>query len=151
MNILQYFRPWLSYYSSKRSDQILSIFEWPFDTGLTVVYGPRREKTCFWGFRSGHALTSLLSYRDLLECYKFVWIKFRLSYLAGIELQRRWPVCAEAQDGLRLFCSQATKSGFSRRDPIMMRHTHRRWLLRHASWLRVSVFVFVLLNNLYPS
>ena len=39
-SILQYFRSSFSYHLSLRSDQILSIFEWPFYTGFTVVFGP---------------------------------------------------------------------------------------------------------------
>ena len=29
-----------------------------------VSYGPRREKTCLWGFRQSEFQTGLLSYRD---------------------------------------------------------------------------------------
>ena len=32
-----------------------------------LEYGPRREKTCLWGFRQSEFQTSLLSYRDYLE------------------------------------------------------------------------------------
>ena len=31
---------------------------------LSVIFGPRREKTCLWGFRQSEIQTSLLSYRD---------------------------------------------------------------------------------------
>ena len=32
-----------------------------------LIYGPRREKTCLWGFRQSGAQTSLLNYSDSLE------------------------------------------------------------------------------------
>ena len=32
--------------------------------GITILFRPRRNKTCFWGFRESETLTSLSSYRD---------------------------------------------------------------------------------------
>ena len=40
-----------------------------------VINGPRRDKTCLWGFRQSGIQTSLLSYRDLLENRNFACSK----------------------------------------------------------------------------
>ena len=45
------------------------------------LFGPRREKTCIWGFRQSEFQNSLLSYRDALENRKFTRSKFTYGTL----------------------------------------------------------------------
>ena len=70
-------------------------------TVLSFTNGPRREKTCFRGFRQSESQTGLLSY----------W-QVNIWYFQKSEQQRRWSDCADAQAGLRLCCSQTPKTGF---------------------------------------
>ena len=79
-----------------------------------AIYGPYREKTCLRGFWQNETQTSLLSHRDELENWYFIWRKFRYNTFQkannkGADQTAQMPrlVCA-------FVVSQTPKDRFSR-------------------------------------
>ena len=78
---------------------------------MHLLNGPRREKTCLWGFCQSEIQISLLSYRDNLENWNFTssMFTYEISHKANIK-------GADAQTDQRLCCTQTPRRQvFSRR------------------------------------
>ena len=110
-------------------------------------YGPRRNKTCLWGFLQSETQTSLLSYRDLLENWNFACSKFRYDTFqnanyngADQSAQMRRLVCA-------FVVSKLPKTGF-----LTSRHIWK-WLFSPGSttplrrlrcwWYKHTLYIYL--------
>ena len=73
---------------------------------VLVLYEPRHEKTCLWGFRPGKTQTGLLSYRDQLESWNVGISECRLI----LSKQRTTKVLIRLI--CTFYCSHMAKTGF---------------------------------------
>ena len=91
---------------------------------LDPSYGPQREKTCLRAFSHREVHTSLLNYRDYQENWNFTCdSKFRYNYFQKANNNVCYSVCADAQAGLCLCCSQTIKDRIS---PVKARTIYKQ-------------------------
>ena len=84
-------------------------------------YGPRREKTCLWGFANNEDADQPAHPRSLISTFVIRFLESIISKLATSEILIFWLVYTAGQAGLNLALPETPKTGFVATPPICQR------------------------------